>query len=174
MRDLGFSFGSRSSNGHTSSRSGGHALGRTDTQLSIMSNASSSQNQSFSSTGKRPSSPEPRKREESRQSDHGPPTKRQRPGSPSRERDRERWDGSSRRRHGSPSWDRDRDREGSFKKEKEKEEDKTVAPPPVLSWFIGLLPVASSFDGMWDNFLSSDNLKLMLYPYLSRPCIPHR
>ena len=63
---------------------------------------------------------------------------------------------------------------GACKKEKEKEEDKTVAPPPVLSWFIGLLPAASSFDGMWDNFQSSDNLKLMLCPYLVRPSIPHR
>ncbi|KAH8105429.1 hypothetical protein BXZ70DRAFT_920835 [Cristinia sonorae] len=147
VRDLGFNFGSsRSSNGHSSSsRSNGTPLGRSDTLQSIVSNISA-QNQSFSSSGKRPSSPEPRRQNEGgRGSDHGPPAKRQRGGSPSKERDRDRWDGPPRRRHGSPSWDRDRDRDGSFKKEKE--DDKAITLPPVLSWFIGVLPTASSFDG---------------------------
>jgi len=155
VRDLGFNFSSSRSNGHGSSRSSGHGLGRTDTLQSIVSNAST-QNQSFSSSGKRPSSPDPRRREEGRSSDHGPPTKRQRPGSPSRERERDRWDGSARRRHGSPSWDRDRDRDGGgFKKDKDKakledkdkDEEKIVSLQPVLSWFVGVLPEPSSFDG---------------------------
>ncbi|KZT74626.1 Suf-domain-containing protein [Daedalea quercina L-15889] len=144
-RDLGFSL---SRQGSASSRSNGSAtLGRTDTQMSLISNAPS-QPQATSSSSKRPSSPEPhRRREESRAPDYGPPSKRQRAGS--RERDRDRWDGPSRRRYGSPGWDRDRDKDSSGRRgtKEDREEEKPVTLPPVLSWFVGMLPAPGSFDG---------------------------
>ncbi|KAI0734823.1 Suf-domain-containing protein [Fomitopsis betulina] len=144
IRDLGFTL---SRQGSGSSRANGTStLGRTDTQMSLLSNAS--QPQSAPSTSKRPQSPDPpRRREESRAPDYGPPVKRARGGS--RERDRERWDGSSRRRYNSPGWERERDRDSSVRwsVREEREEEKPVTIPPVLSWFVGVLPVPSAFDG---------------------------
>ena len=117
--------------------------------MSLVSNAPS-QPQSTPSTSKRPPSPEPhRRREESRAPDYGPPVKRARGGS--RERDRDRWDGPSRRRYNSPGWDRDRDRESSARRSmrEEREDEKPATLPPVLSWFVGMLPAPGAFDGMW-------------------------
>ncbi|KAI0689097.1 hypothetical protein BC835DRAFT_1549432 [Cytidiella melzeri] len=148
VHDLGFVI-SRS-NGNGSARSNASSLGRTETQQSIVSNLPTSQpQQSQGSVTKRPSSPDHRRRDESRggSTDFGPPSKRQRAGSPQqRGYDRgERWE---RRKHGSPSpWDRERERDSSARRpEKEREEEKSVIPP-VLSWFISQLPMTSSFDG---------------------------
>ncbi|KAI0337339.1 Suf-domain-containing protein [Trametopsis cervina] len=149
VRDLGFVMSRGNGNGG-SNRSNTGALGRTETQQSIVSNLPASQPSHVTgSVTKRPSSPDHRRRDESRggSSDFGPPSKRQRGASPQqRGHDRsERWE---RRRYGSPSpWDRERERDPSARRpDKEKEEEKSVIPP-VLSWFIGQLPMAPSFDG---------------------------
>ncbi|KAH9843581.1 Suf-domain-containing protein [Rhodofomes roseus] len=143
-RDLGFSL-SRQGNGRSN---GSATLGRTDTQMSLVSNPPS-QPQATPSSSKRPSSPEShgRRRDDSRAPDYGPPSKRQR--AVSRDRDRDRWDGPPRRRHGSPGWDRERERDGPGRRSmrEEREEEKQVTLPPVLSWFAGMLPAPSSFDG---------------------------
>ncbi|GBE79055.1 hypothetical protein BKA93DRAFT_785197 [Sparassis latifolia] len=144
VRDLGFVITRPAS--QAASRNGGSSLGRTDTQLSILSSQSISQTQPPAASGsKRASSPEHKRRE----ADYGPPPKRARPSSPSRERERDRWEGPPRRRHGSPPWERDRDRDGppGRRVKEEKEEDKPVVLPPVLSWFVGVLPAPSAFDG---------------------------
>ncbi|KAI0922183.1 hypothetical protein AcW1_004043 [Taiwanofungus camphoratus] len=145
VRDLGFVFGRPGSN--SASRSNGSSLGRTDTQLSLISTQAMSQPQTTPSSSKRPSSPDHRRRDEGRSSDYGPPPKRQRPTSPPRERDRDRWDGMPRRRHGTPPWERDRERDGPRRFKEEKEEEKAVVLPPVLSWFVGMLPSPAAFDG---------------------------
>lgn len=150
VHDLGFVI-SRS-NGN-SARSNVSSLGRTETQSSVLNLASSQPQQSQGSVTKRPSSPDHRRRDESRgvsSTDYGPPSKRARAGSPQQrgyDRD-EKW---GRRRHASPSpWDRERERDSSARRpEREKEEEKTVAIPGVLSWFVGQLPTASSFDGAY-------------------------
>ncbi|KZT13241.1 Suf-domain-containing protein [Laetiporus sulphureus 93-53] len=144
VRDLGFNVSRQGSMNH--GRTNGSTLGRTDTQMSLMSTASTTQGPAITgtSTSKRAQSPDHRRRDESRVSDFGPPPKRQRPAS----RERDRWEGP-RRRHGTPPWERDRDREGiprRFSKE-EKEEEKPVVLPPVLSWFISVLPEPTAFDG---------------------------
>ncbi len=153
---------SRSGSGLRANGSSG-LLGRSDTLQSIASvsdtAAKSATPAQGSSSSKRASSPDHRRRDESR--DY--PSKRARPSSPGpgRGRDRDRWDGPPHRRHGSPVWERERERDGPpppppssrsrFKeekeKEKEKEEDKNVQLPSVLSWFIGTLPAPNSFDG---------------------------
>jgi cleavage stimulation factor subunit 3 len=116
---------------------------------------------------KRMASPDYRnKREDNRgnggSGDYNQGSKRMRASSPTRgvDRDREtRWDGpSSRRRPFSPpptlAWDRDdrpRAREPlpppSRAQEREEEKPRQVSIPPVISWFVGDLPAASSFDG---------------------------
>ena len=68
-----------------------------------------------------------------------------------------RWEGPSRRRLFSPpptsAWDRDdrpRAREPlppSRAQEREEEKPRQVSIPPAISWFVGDLPSASSFDG---------------------------
>lgn len=148
MRDLGFVLNRQGG----SARSNGSGLLRTDTLQSIVSetakNATPSQSQQ-SASSKRASSPEHRRREESR--DY--PSKRARASSPSRGRDRDRWESGSgsHRRHGSPTWERDRDRDGPssrrFNRE-EREEDKGVHLPSVLNMFISTLPAPSTFDGL--------------------------
>ncbi|GAW03677.1 cfia complex component [Lentinula edodes] len=78
-----------------------------------------------------------------RRGEHGG-HKRQRNLSPSRERDRDRWDVPSRRRSPGPIPEKER----SFRRnEKERDEEKTVTLPQALSWFIGQLPAPSVFDG---------------------------
>lgn len=165
MRDLGFVLSRQGSGGSGSSQSNGSSsnLGRTDT-LQSLSSQQASQNQSLPTinSSKRASTPDhtSRRREEGRSSEFGPPSKRQRPASPPRDRDRDRWDGP-RRRHGTPPWERERERDAPpvrrFKDEKE--EDKGVTLPPVLSWFVGVLPTPGSFDGkliqIWFYFHSS-------------------
>ncbi|KAI0333418.1 Suf-domain-containing protein [Cubamyces sp. BRFM 1775] len=145
VRDLGFVLGRQPTRAN-----GGGLLARADTLQSIM--ASSQQQKETPPApvaSKRAASPEHRRREESR-GDY--PSKRQRPTSPVRERDRDWRDGRDgpRRRHGSPAWERERERDGppprrNFKEDRE--EEKGVVLPNVLSWFIGMLPAASSFDG---------------------------
>jgi cleavage stimulation factor subunit 3 len=125
---------------------------KSEAQQSLGTNVLSSQPQQSNSLNKRPSSPDPRRREESRTaSEYGPPPKRPRPGSPARGHDRDRWDSSGRRRYGSPSpWERERERDASHSRryDKEREEDRSVTLPPILSWFIGTLPGPNSFDGV--------------------------
>jgi cleavage stimulation factor subunit 3 len=69
-----------------------------------------------------------------------------------------RWEGpSSRRRPFSPpptsTWDRDDRSRGRDPlpppraQEREEENFRQVSIPPVMSWFVGELPAASSFDG---------------------------
>ncbi|KAI1792566.1 Suf-domain-containing protein [Ganoderma leucocontextum] len=151
-RDLGFVL-SRSGSGGARTNGSSGLLGRSDTLQSIVSDtvAKSATPTQGSSSSKRASSPDHRRRDESR--DY--PSKRARPSSPGpgRGRDRERWDGPPHRRHGSPMWERERERDapppppprGRFKEEKE--EDKGVQLPNVLTWFIGTLPSPDSFDG---------------------------
>jgi cleavage stimulation factor subunit 3 len=96
---------------------------------------------------KRASSPDYKRREGSARPDFGPPSKRQRPSSPPRDRDRERWEGPPRKRFGSPAgWERERDRELQHVK-KDREDDKASTLPTVISWFVGQLPSPVSFDG---------------------------
>ncbi|KAI0637539.1 Suf-domain-containing protein [Trametes polyzona] len=144
VRDLGFVLGRQSSRG-----TGSGNLLRTETLQSLLTPTAKDTPPLAPSSSKRAASPEHRRREESRTEY---PSKRQRPTSPVRERDRD-WregrDGPRGRRHNSPMWERDRERDApsrrSFKEERE--EDKGVVLPSVLSWFIGTLPTASSFDG---------------------------
>ncbi|OSX60713.1 hypothetical protein POSPLADRAFT_1183237 [Postia placenta MAD-698-R-SB12] len=149
-RDLGFTL---SRQGSTQGRTNGtSALARTDTQMSLLSSQPSSQPQAVPGSSKRPSSPDHRRREDSRAPDYGPPAKRQRGSPPPRDRDRERWDGPPRRRHGSPPhWgERERDRDGPSSrrfKQEDREDEKPVVLPPVLSWFVGMLPAPAAFDG---------------------------
>ena len=140
-RDLGFVLNSRSAAARPSERSG--LITRSDTVQSIVSGSAktSSQSQSQSSSSKRASSPDhSRRRDESR--DY--PSKRARPGSLPRDRDRDKWDGPSHRRHGSPMWERDCDRS---RRTKDEREDKGVQLPNVISEFIATLPAANTFDG---------------------------
>ena len=153
-RDLGFALARKVTNANP--------LGKSETQ------------QSLTSTGtpqgtKRVASPDYRnKREDNRGAggsggnggDYNQGNKRLRPSSPPRgvDRDREtRWEGPSRRRPFSPpptsTWDRDdrpRAREPlppSRAQEREEEKPRQVSIPPVISWFVGDLPAAPSFDG---------------------------
>ncbi|CCM04957.1 uncharacterized protein FIBRA_07154 [Fibroporia radiculosa] len=146
-RDLGYPTARQNS---LVGRSNG-SFGKTETQQSVVSNPPSGTQQiAPSSSTKRAQSPEHRRRDEGR-GDYGPPPKRQRPGSPpGRDRDRDRWEGGPpRRRHGTPPWERERDRDGPpprrFKEERD--EEKPVVLPPVLSWFVGMLPAPTAFDG---------------------------
>ncbi|KAI0352491.1 Suf-domain-containing protein [Trametes cingulata] len=142
VRDLGFVLGRARSNG-----SGG-TLARNETLQSFAS-PQPKETLPAPSSSKRPASPEHKRREESRPEY---PSKRPRAASPARERDRD-WrdsrDGPRGRRHGSPAWERDRERDGPHRRpfKEDKEEEKGVILPNVLSWFIGTLPSASAFDG---------------------------
>lgn len=153
VRDLGFVI-SKSGNGGGSGRSNGSSLTRTDTQQSMISNPPISQPSQVSlsqPSSKRPSSPDRRRRDESRGGDYGPPSKRQRPASPARDRgDRDRWEGPSRRRYETPPRPLERDRDSLARREKD--EDKGPSLPPVLSWFVGVLPPPSAFDGTYSQF----------------------
>jgi cleavage stimulation factor subunit 3 len=147
-RDLGFAI--TRPIGATGSSS---SLARTETQQSLLSNSNNHQagggGGGNNITHKRPASPDYRKRDERPSSDYGPAHKRPRPMSPIRDRDRERWEGPNRRRVGSPVWDRDRDRDGPppRRMDREREDEKGVALPQVISWFVGELPAPSAFDG---------------------------
>ena len=141
-----------------------NSLGKSETQQSLIS--------STPQGTKRMASPDYRsKREDNRggsggSGEYSQGSKRMRASSPTRgaDRDREtRWEGpSSRRRPFSPpptsAWDRDdrpRAREPlppSRAQEREEEKPRQVSIPPVISWFVGDLPAASSFDG--EFFLS--------------------
>jgi cleavage stimulation factor subunit 3 len=125
------------------------SLARTETQLSLLSTPNNHQAGGGAPSHKRPASPDYRKRDERPATDYGLAHKRPRPMSPIRDRDRDRWEGPPRRRAGSPGWDRDRDRDGPppRRMEREREEEKGVALPPVISWFVGQLPAPSAFDG---------------------------
>jgi len=143
---------SSSGSGASSGSSGSSILGRTDTQLltnsaSFTSIGDNSQSHN-SAVSKRPSSPD-----RGRRDDSAVPHKRTRVSSPprdrDRDRDRDRWDSSSKgRRYGSPVRDRDRPRSPPRRVERDREESEKPPPvPQVLSWFLGSLPPASSFDG---------------------------
>ncbi|GJE94378.1 HAT and Suf domain-containing protein [Phanerochaete sordida] len=143
VRDLGFTFGGR----------GNGSANKTEVQPTA--SPGTQQSQPVPQTpAKRPSSPDHRRRDESRSSSDYPPSKRQRPVSPARGHDRDRWGDGARGRGGryaSPSpWDREREREGPPGRRydnKERDEDKNVSVPPVVSWFLGMLPAPGSFDG---------------------------
>ncbi|KAI0092880.1 Suf-domain-containing protein [Irpex rosettiformis] len=161
VHDLGFVISRGNGNG-SSGRSNASSLGRTETQSSVLNITSSQPQQSQGSVTKRAPSPDHRRRDDSRggSTDYGPPSKRARANSPQQrtypDRD-ERW---GRRRHGSPSgWDRERERESTARRpDREKEEEKSVIPN-VLSWFVGQLPAASSFDG--PVFRTDDLMQLL-------------
>lgn len=167
--DLGFSLRGSGSSGKTN----GASAAKSETQQAVNATVSANQNPPQAHITKRPSSPDHRRRDDSRSGDYGPPAKRQRPGSPPRGHDRDRWESSGRRRHASPSpWDREREREGTHgrKQDREREEEKDVTLPPILSWFIGSLPAAASFDGV---FLAT----WMAYTILTSGCrsyVPQR
>ena len=153
-RDLGFAMARKAT--------ATNSLGKSETQQSLMLSTTPQGT-------KRNASPDYRsKREDNRggsggSGDYNQGNKRMRPSSPTRgvDRDREtRWEGpsSSRRRPFSPppptsAWDRDdrpRGREPlppSRAQEREEEKPRQVSIPPVISWFVGDLPAASSFDG---------------------------
>lgn len=156
MRDLGFTFGGR----------GSGSAHKTEVQPSASPIAQQSSQAAQQAPMKRPPSPDHRRRDESRSSADYPPSKRQRPASPPRGHDRERpGDGRGRGRYGSPSpWDRERERDGpqGRRYDKERDEDKNVTLPPVLSWFVGMLPSPSSFDGAF-----------ALHPPLHAPLLTH-
>ncbi|EKM58947.1 uncharacterized protein PHACADRAFT_249079 [Phanerochaete carnosa HHB-10118-sp] len=141
VRDLGFTFGGR----------GSGSANKTEVQPSASPIVQQSSQAAQQAPTKRPPSPDHRRRDESRSSADYPPSKRQRPASPTRGHDRERLgDGRGRGRYGSPSpWDRERERDGPHGRryDRERDEDKNVTLPPVLSWFVGMLPSPSSFDG---------------------------
>lgn len=144
-RDLGFAMTRPTGPGGSS-----NSLTRTDTQQSLLSNSNHQTGGGTNNTShKRPASPDYRKRDDRPPVDYGSAHKRPRPMSPIRDRDRERWEGLPRRRVGSPSWDRDRDRDvpPPRRMEREREEEKGVVLPPVISWFVGQLPAPSAFDG---------------------------
>ena len=102
---------------------------------------------------KRPASPDYRRRDDRGSVDYSAGHKRVRPLSPPRDRDRDRWDGPPRRRGRSPpGWDRDRDRDGPPPRrnmDRERDEEKPVQIPPVISTFLMSLPVPAAFDGEW-------------------------
>lgn len=146
VRDLGFVF-SRQGSGSSQGNGSSSTLARTDTLQSFSSQPANQSSQAIA-TSKRAPSPDQRRRDDGRSSDFGPPSKRPRPASPrrDRERERERWDGP--RRHlETPSWEKERERDAPPARRFNKDEDKGVTLPPVLSWFAGVLPTASSFDG---------------------------
>ena len=154
-RDLGFAMARKAT--------ATNSLGKSETQQSLMSSGPTQGT-------KRMASPDYRnKREDNRggsggSGDYNQGSKRMRPSSPPRggDRDREtRWEGPSRRRPFSPppsAWDRDdrpRAREPlppSRAQEREEEKPRQVSIPPVISWFVGDLPSASSFDGDFSAF----------------------
>ncbi len=140
-RDFGFVLNLRSAAARANGSSSSGLLGRTDILQSIVSESAKTSSQTQSSSLKRGSL-----------SDHRDyPSKRARPGSPSRAHDRDRWDGPSHRRHGSPAWDRrERERDGppsTSRRFKDEREEKGVQLPVVISEFIGALPAANTFDG---------------------------
>ena len=159
-RDLGFAMARKAT--------ATNPLGKSETQQSLMSSG-------LHQGTKRVASPDYRsKREDNRggsggSGDYNQGSKRMRPSSPPRgvDRDREtRWEGPSSRRRpfSSPpptsAWDRDerpRAREPlppSRAQEREEEKPRQVSIPPVISWFVGDLPAASSFDGDYSTFFS--------------------
>jgi cleavage stimulation factor subunit 3 len=173
-RDLGFALARKAT--------AANPLGKSETQQSLISTGTPQGT-------KRVASPDYRnKREDNRGAggggggsggsggDYNQGNKRMRPSSPPRgaDRDREtRWEGpSSRRRPFSPpptsTWDRDdrpRGREPlppSRAQEREEEKPRQVSIPPVISWFVGELPAAASFDGDFFLFL------FLLVGYCSR------
>ncbi|KAI0745191.1 hypothetical protein C8Q76DRAFT_764545 [Earliella scabrosa] len=168
-RDLGFVFNPRSAAARPSKRS--VLLTRTDTVQSIVSESVKTLSQSQSSSSKRASSPDhSRRHDDSR--DY--PSKRARPGSPPRGRDRDKCDGPSHRRHGSPMYERNRECDG-LGRFKDEREDKGVQLPGVISEFIVTLPAANTFDG--PVFCIDDLMQLLrnaLIPSSSSvpPCSP--
>ncbi|EGO01439.1 hypothetical protein SERLA73DRAFT_166004 [Serpula lacrymans var. lacrymans S7.3] len=150
-RDLGFAVVGRQSGAVGSGSSTSSIEKRTDSQLSIASASTVPAVPPPVSTPtliahtKRAPSPDFKRRDESRApGDYGPPSKRPRPMSPaSRDRERgERFDGPPRRRFGSPAWEKERE-----VPRRDREDEKGVMLPAVLSWFVGQLPTPSSFDG---------------------------
>ena len=139
-RDLGFGLNSCSG-----------LLTRTNTVQSTVSESPkpASQSRSQSSSSKRASPDHPRRRDESR--DY--PSKRARPGSPSRSRDRDNRDSPSHSRHGSPMWRRYRERDDS-RRFKDEREGKGVQLSNVISEFIATLPATNTFDGASSHCLS--------------------
>ncbi|KIO06747.1 hypothetical protein M404DRAFT_998863 [Pisolithus tinctorius Marx 270] len=144
-RDLGFAMAARQpAAGGNAATSAGGLERRTESLQSMMPLSHVPQAQ----TSKRHSTPDLKRREDSVKPDFGPPSKRQRPLTPPRERDRDRSAGPPhRRRLASPAgWEKERDRElGHLKRDRD--EDKPSPLPTVLSWFVGQLPNPAAFDG---------------------------
>ncbi|KAH7927101.1 Suf-domain-containing protein [Leucogyrophana mollusca] len=96
-------------------------------------------------------------------SDSGPPAKRARPMSsqPPRDRDRNRWAGppSRIRFGGAAAWERERERVPlPIGRERGGGDENSPPLPSALSWFVGQLPSASSFDG---PIFHVDNIMMM-------------
>ncbi|KDQ53037.1 hypothetical protein JAAARDRAFT_72802 [Jaapia argillacea MUCL 33604] len=161
-RDLGFAIARQTATG-TTTPTGPSALGRTDTTQSLLSIATQNSKEQIPppappTSQKRPSSPDHKRRDESRASDHGPPAHKRPRSSPPRERERERWEGPS-RRYASPSWDRERDRHAPPpRREREKEEEKPPVLPQILQWFIGQLPSPAAFNAYGEPAFRTDDL----------------
>lgn len=139
--DLGVLFGR---GGHSSGKKINEST-KSNTLKSIESTQPSSRSQPSPVSAKRQSSPNHRRRDNSRsRNDHGPPAKRQRPDSPARKYNRERWDGASRKRHESPS---QRDQQTDRHPRNDGSRRSEVVLPPILPSFIGQLPPPSAFEG---------------------------
>ncbi|KAF9460965.1 hypothetical protein BDZ94DRAFT_1238063 [Collybia nuda] len=155
-RDLGFAMARKVANG-----SG--PMGRSETQQSLASAVASASMPSAINPHKRPSSPDYRKRDErgvgsggggGGGGDYSQGHKRPRALSPAvRDRDRDgRWDPPRRRfSPPPPAWERENRERPPLPppriQEREEEKPRILTVPPVISWFIGELPSAASFDG---------------------------
>ncbi|EPQ59815.1 Suf-domain-containing protein [Gloeophyllum trabeum ATCC 11539] len=182
-RDLGFSF-ARPPAPAPSTSARGNALGPNDTAQSLLGAPNQNTSQAFqapppSSGHKRAPSPDHKRRDDGpgRVNDGPPVYKRARASPPPRERDRDRWDGPP-RRYGSPAWDRDRERRGPppRRMEMEREEEKPVVLPPILSSFIGQLPSAAAFNAYGEPAFRTDDLMQVfrnaIIPSVTRPRSP--
>ncbi|TFK53338.1 Suf-domain-containing protein [Heliocybe sulcata] len=164
-RDLGFAFARQPAPSASTSNA---LAGRSDTVQNILAaskdpNANAPfQTQPPSSGYKRAPSPDHKRRDDgpSRPGDGPPLHKRARASPPPRDRDRDRWDGPPPRRYGSPGWDRDRDRRGPppRRMEHEREEEKPVMLPQILSRFIGQIPSAAAFNAYGEPAFRTDDL----------------
>ena len=127
---------------------------RTDSLLSIMSAAHMPPTYP---PAKRQSTPDLKRREESAKPEFAPPAKRARPMSPApRDRERDRFADGPRRRFGSPApWEKDRDKEPHPMKREREHDEKSTTLPAVLTWFVGQLPNAASFDGQSLSYCSA-------------------
>lgn len=140
-RDLGVAFARRSS---------GTSVGRHETAQSVLPASQSS----APPPQKRPASPDYRKRDDGRAGDYSGGHKRVRAMSPmpgrAPDRDRDgRWEGPPRRRFSPPPPPSARGGRDLPRSHDREEEKPRPVLPSILTWFLGELPNASSFDGVY-------------------------